>query len=67
LHDSLLETTAILDWWVCETIQRHDFSPQTIQVRFNAEERQRVEKAAKAKKQTVSEWIRSTLSAALEA
>ena len=38
-----------------------------VQVRFNPEERQRVEKAAKAQNQTVSEWIRSTLSAALEA
>jgi len=37
-----------------------------IQVRLSPEERKRVEVAAKAKKQTVSEWVRSTLSAALE-
>jgi uncharacterized protein (DUF1778 family) len=38
-----------------------------IQVRLNDDDRKRVEKAAKSRKQTVSEWIRSTLSAALEA
>jgi hypothetical protein len=38
-----------------------------IQVRLNDDDRRRVEKAAKSQKQTVSEWIRSTLSAALEA
>jgi predicted HicB family RNase H-like nuclease len=38
-----------------------------IQVRLNPEDRKKVEAAAKAKKQTVSEWIRSTLNAAMEA
>jgi uncharacterized protein (DUF1778 family) len=38
-----------------------------IQVRLNDDDRKRIEKAAKSRKQTVSEWIRSTLSAALEA
>ena len=38
-----------------------------VPIRFNADDVKRVEKAAKAQKQTVSEWIRSTLSAALEA
>jgi uncharacterized protein (DUF1778 family) len=37
-----------------------------IQVRLNADDRKRVEAAAKAKKQTVSEWVRSTLSTAME-
>ena len=32
-----------------------------IPVRFNAEDRKRVEAAAKAEKVSVSEWIRSTL------
>jgi uncharacterized protein (DUF1778 family) len=38
-----------------------------IQVRLNDDDRKKVERAAKATKQTVSEWIRSILSAALEA
>ena len=37
-----------------------------IQVRLNDDDRKKVAIAAKARKQTVSEWIRSTLSAALE-
>lgn len=38
-----------------------------LQVRLNAEDRKRVELAAKARKQTVSEWIRATLAEALNA
>jgi len=38
-----------------------------VPVRFNAENLKRVESAAKASKKTVSEWIRGTLAAALEA
>ena len=38
-----------------------------IQVRLNDDDRKKVEKAAKSQKQTVSEWIRSTLNAALKA
>jgi hypothetical protein len=38
-----------------------------IPVRFNVEDRKRVERAARASKQTVSDWIRCTLSAAMEA
>jgi len=34
-----------------------------VPVRFNAEEVQQIAKAASANKQTVSEWIRSTLNA----
>jgi predicted HicB family RNase H-like nuclease len=36
-----------------------------VQVRLNPGEQKRVEAAAKANKQTVSEWVRSTLTAAL--
>jgi predicted HicB family RNase H-like nuclease len=38
-----------------------------VPVRFSPEERKRVEAAAKASKQNVSTWIRSTLAAALQA
>lgn len=38
-----------------------------IPVRFNPEDRKKVEAAAKAKNQTVSHWVRSTLLAALDA
>jgi predicted HicB family RNase H-like nuclease len=37
-----------------------------VALRFSAEDVKRVGSAAKAKKQTVSEWIRSTLNAAME-
>jgi hypothetical protein len=37
-----------------------------VPVRFSPESRKRVEAAARAKGQTVSHWIRSTLEAALE-
>jgi hypothetical protein len=36
-----------------------------VPVRFSAEDRKRVEAAAKSSGKTVSEWIRSTLSAAI--
>jgi len=36
-----------------------------VPVRFSPEERKRMEKAAKDKGQTVSQWIRSTLEASL--
>lgn len=38
-----------------------------VPVRFSPEDRKRVETAAKASNKTVSEWIRSTLSAAIGA
>jgi len=38
---------------------------KAVQVRFTAEDFKRVMGAAKAKKQTVSEWIRGTLEATL--
>lgn len=37
-----------------------------VPVRFSPEDRKKVESAAKASNKTVSAWIRSTLSAALE-
>jgi uncharacterized protein (DUF1778 family) len=37
-----------------------------VPVRFTADERRAVEGAAKASNQTVSEWIRSTLHAAIQ-
>ena len=37
-----------------------------IPVRFSPEDRKRVEAAAKASKQTVSAWVRSTLLTAIE-
>jgi hypothetical protein len=45
----------------------HDLAKSSIvPVRFSAEDRRKVEAAAKATKQSVSEWIRTTLTAALE-
>jgi hypothetical protein len=38
---------------------------KAVQVRFTAEDFKKVSSAAKASKQTVSEWIRSTLGASL--
>jgi hypothetical protein len=38
-----------------------------VPIRFNAEDIKRVAAAAKAEDQTVSEWVRSTLYAKLEA
>ena len=37
-----------------------------VPIRFNAEDLKKVTSAAKANKQTVSEWVRSTLYAKLE-
>jgi uncharacterized protein (DUF1778 family) len=39
---------------------------KTVQVRFTADSLKRVETAAKANKQTLSDWIRGTLNAATE-
>ena len=38
-----------------------------VPIRFNASDVKRVEAAAKASRKTVSEWIRSTLNAKIEA
>jgi uncharacterized protein DUF6290 len=40
---------------------------KVVPVRFNADDLKKVTAAAKAKKQTVSEWIRTTLSEAIGA
>jgi hypothetical protein len=40
---------------------------QIVPVRFNPEDRKRVEAAAKASNQTVSAWVRSTLLATIGA
>jgi len=46
----------------------HDLAKSSIvPVRFSAEDRRKVEAAAKISKKSVSEWIRCTLNAALEA
>lgn len=37
-----------------------------VPVRFNVEDLKAIENAAKASKQTLSEWIRSTLNAAIK-
>ena len=37
-----------------------------VPVRFNAEDLKALESQAKARKQTVSEWIRSTINAAIQ-
>jgi hypothetical protein len=39
---------------------------RTVLVRFRTEDAKRIESKAKAKKQTVSEWVRSTLLATME-
>jgi len=39
---------------------------KAVQVRFTADDFKKVTGAAKVRKQTVSEWIRSTLNAAME-
>jgi hypothetical protein len=48
------------------TMPRGEAKGTIVPVRFSPENRKRVEAAAKAKGQTVSHWIRSTLEAALE-
>ncbi|HZR57104.1 MAG TPA: hypothetical protein VFA74_09555 [Terriglobales bacterium] len=40
---------------------------RVIQVRFTVEDSKGIEAAAKANKQTVSEWVRSTIHASLSA
>jgi len=39
---------------------------RTVQVRFRPEDLKAIEAAAKASKQTVSEWVRSTIHATLQ-
>ena len=47
-------------------LAKKDAKGSIVPVRFNPEDRKRVEAAAKGSKKTVSEWIRGTLAAALE-
>jgi predicted HicB family RNase H-like nuclease len=49
------------------TLPKGEAKGSIVPVRFSPEERKRVEAAAKASNQTVSAWVRSTLSAALQA
>ena len=46
-------------------LAKADAKGTIVPVRFSPEERKRVEAAAKASKQTVSAWVRSTLSTAI--
>jgi predicted HicB family RNase H-like nuclease len=48
-------------------LAKADAKGTIVPVRFSQEDRKRVEFAAKASKQTVSAWIRSTLATAIEA
>jgi predicted HicB family RNase H-like nuclease len=47
-------------------LTKADAKGQIVPVRFNPEDRKRVEAAARASKQTVSAWIRSILAGAVE-
>lgn len=49
------------------TLPRGEAKATIMPVRLNPEDRRRIEKAAKSSNQTVSQWVRSTLMAALEA
>jgi hypothetical protein len=46
---------------------RGDAKGRIVPVRFNTNDLKRIESAAKASQKTVSEWIRNTVSAAMEA
>lgn len=47
-------------------LSKADAKSSIVPIRFNREDRKKVEAAARASKMTVSEWIRSTLNAAIE-
>jgi len=47
-------------------LAKRDAKGTIVPVRFSPEDRRRVEAAAKASKQNVSQWIRSTLAAKIE-
>ncbi|MGA9671121.1 MAG: DUF6290 family protein [Terracidiphilus sp.] len=47
-------------------LAKKDAKGSIIPVRFNPEDRKRVEDIAKASNQTVSEWIRQTVAAAIQ-
>jgi hypothetical protein len=48
-------------------LPKGDAKSSIVPIRLNAEDRKRVEAAARASNVTVSEWIRSTLAAAITA
>ena len=48
-------------------LPKGDAKGRIVPIRFNPNDIKRIEVAAKAKKQTISEWIRQTLNGALEA
>ncbi len=48
-------------------LAKKDAKGSIVPVRFKAEDLEKIAKAAKAKNQTVSEWVRSTLLATIEA
>jgi len=48
-------------------LPKGDAKGRIVPIRFNASDLKRIESAAKASQKTVSEWIRSTVSAAMEA
>lgn len=47
-------------------LHKDDAKSSIVPVRFNSENRKRVERAAKAKGQTVSHWIRDAINAAMD-
>jgi hypothetical protein len=47
-------------------LPKGDAKSSIVPIRLNAEDRKRVEAAARAKDQSVSEWIRGALTAAIE-
>jgi hypothetical protein len=48
-------------------LPKGDAKGRIVPVRFNGDDIKRIESAAKASRQTVSEWIRQTLSGAIGA
>jgi predicted HicB family RNase H-like nuclease len=46
-------------------LAKEEAKGKTVLVRFKTEDAKRIEKEAKAKKQTVSEWVRNTLLATI--
>jgi len=47
-------------------LPKREVKDRIVPVRFTGDDLRRITAAAKASKQTVSEWIRSTLNAAVE-
>jgi hypothetical protein len=48
------------------TLPKDDAKSSIVPIRFNMKDRKKVEAAAKASNQTLSEWVRRTLHAAIE-